>query len=258
LGQRRRGFIAVVVLAGLVAGCEVPKPSERPRAVAPDQSRSDDLLRQNETRASEPELAEAYDTINARYFDSRLPPVRIRWEEQLEEIGALIADGFRLEGLTNGKVILLHPRLEDDARQFKAVLCHEMVHVDLRGRPAAHGPEFQARLRELADRGAFEGIVATDEEKQALKETVDRRSNRLSYELSELRQQRSRLETDAPSLSPEVLQDRTWEFNRRVRRHNEDAEAFNRMVEQYNLMITYPDGLDRERLTRRPTVADAK
>ena len=38
----------------------------------------------------------------------------------------------------------------------------------------------------------------------------------------------------------------------------EDAEAFNRMVEQYNLMITYPDGLDRERLTRRPTVADAK
>jgi hypothetical protein len=44
------------------------------------------------------------------------------------------------------------------------------------------------------------------------------------------------------------MQDRIWEHNKRVRQHNEDVAAFNRDVDRYNLMITYPDGLDRERL----------
>ena len=112
----------------------------------------DELMRQNASRAPEPELAEAYETINVRYFDGRLPAVRIRWEEGLDSLGPLIAEGFRLEGLTDGKVILLHPSLQEDARQLRAVLCHEMVHVALREGSAAHGPEFQSRLRSLSER----------------------------------------------------------------------------------------------------------
>ncbi len=208
----------------------------------------DALMRQNASRPSEPELVDAYATINARHFDGRLPPVRIRWEAGLDTIGPLIADGFRLEGLTDGQVILLHPALQEDPRQLRAVLCHEMVHVALRDRPEAHGPEFQSRLRALADRGAFEGVVATDEEKQALKRSLDTRTADLAREATALRDAQARLESDAPGLAREVLQDQVWEYNKRVRRHNEEVEDFNRLVAEYNAMITYPDGLDRERL----------
>ena len=208
----------------------------------------DELMRQNAGLASEPQLADTYDTINAQYFDNRLPPVRIRWEEGLEAIGPMIAEDFRLEGLTDGKVILLHPALERDPRQLRAVLCHEMVHVALRDRPHTHGPEFQARLRALADGGAFQGAVATEEEKAALKASLERTTRRLAGELHELREIQARIEAEASSLPAAVAQDRIWEHNKRVRQHNEDVTAFNRDVERYNMMITYPDGLDRERL----------
>ena len=248
--------VMIAVLALTSCGGTAPAPAQRRRAAAsPEQARMDDLLRQNEPRASEPTLAEAYDSINARYFENRLLPVRIRWEEELDTIGGLIADGFRLEGLTNGKVILLHPALERDERQLQAVLCHEMVHVALRDGTDAHGPEFQSRLRALAEQGAFEGIVASEEEKEQLKEQLEKRSRRLSSEFADLRQARSRIEADAPALPSETLQDRTWAFNTRVRRHNEDLEEYNRLVAQYNLMTSYPDGLDRERLAQRSGVS---
>lgn len=67
----------------------------------------------------------------------------------------------------------------------------------------------------------------------------------------------SRIETVAPSLSREALQDRVWDLNKRVREHNEAVDAFNRDVERYNQMITYPDGLDRERLRGRTTLTPA-
>jgi hypothetical protein len=209
-------------------------------------------MRANAPLPSDPALAQAYQTINARYFASRLPPVRIRWEPRLAEVGPLIAEGFRLEGVTNGTVILLHPALADDDRRFKGVLCHEMVHVALRDHTGPHGPEFQARLRALADEGAFDGVVATDEEKQQLKHSLESRSARLTTALTELGEARARIEADAGSLSREALEDRTWEFNTRVRRHNEEAQEYNRLMERYNLMTAYPDGLDGERMRGRP------
>jgi hypothetical protein len=244
------------VAAGcILVACSGPAPPTA-RVVSPEQARMDELMRQNETRASEPDLADAYGIINAQYFDNRLPPVRIRWEAGLDQIGPLIAENFRLEGLTNGSVILLHPALEQDPRQLRAVLCHEMVHVALRDQPHTHGPEFQARLRALAGRGAFEGIVATEEEKGALKESLERTTRRLAGDLHELRQLQGRIEAEAPSLPRDVVQDRIWEYNKRVRQHNEDVDAFNRDVERYNLMIKYPDGLDRERLVRKSGAAE--
>jgi hypothetical protein len=238
--------VALLVLCG--CGGSAPAPAVRERAATPEQARMDALMRQNETRASEPDLADAYATINAQYFDNRLPPVRIRWEEGLEQIGPMIAEDFRLEGLTDGKVILLHPALAREPRQLRAVLCHEMVHVALRDWPETHGPEFQSRLRALAEQGAFEGIVATDEERGDLKTSIERTTRRLAGEQHELRLLEDRINADATSLPREVLQDRIWQHNKRVRQYNEDVDAFNRDVERYNLMITYPDGLDRERL----------
>jgi hypothetical protein len=251
------GRIALGVLL-IASACSDPAPAPaRTRVVSAEQERMDALMRQNETRASEPALADAFDTMNAQYFGDRLPTVRIRWEEGLDAIGPLIAENFRLEGLTDGKVILLHPALEKNPRQLRAVLAHEMVHVELRDRRESHGPEFQSRLRTLAERGAFEGIVATEEEKEALKESIERTTRRLAGELHELRQLQSRIEAEASSLSREAIQDRIWTFNRRVREHNEAVEAFNRDVERYNLMNTYPDGLDRERVRGRATVSPA-
>jgi hypothetical protein len=255
--------LKVLLLTGLLAlgsaGCSGTSVEPvRPRAVSPEQQRMDALMRQNLDRPSDPDLADAYGIINAQFFENRLPPVRVRWEPGLDQIGSLIAADFRLEGLTDGKVILLHPALQQDPRQLRAVLCHEMVHVALRDTPETHGPEFQTRLRALADRGAFEGVVATDEERAALRAALEQTTLRLSGELAELGALRSRIESEAPSLSREVLQDRVWDLNKRVREHNEAVDGFNREVERYNLMITYPDGLDRERLARKPVTAEGR
>jgi Zn-dependent protease with chaperone function len=251
------GKRTLCLLVALVAACEqAGRDPARPVRPA-DEVKTDELMRANATLPSDPALAQAYREVNARFFDSRLPDVRIRWEPRLEEIGPLIAPAFRLEGVTDGNVILLHPVLEQSERQLKAVLVHEMVHVALRDRAETHGAAFQSRLRALADSGAFEGVPATDEEKQQLKASLDQRSAALSTELTELNQLRARLESEAATMPREALQDRTWEFNTRVRRHNQDADEFNRLVEQYNLMIAYPDGLDRARVAPRPTVAVA-
>jgi hypothetical protein len=240
---------ALVLVSALIVACDAPaRAPVVERAKGPDEARGEELLRANASLPSDPALVSAYTDINARYFDSRLPPVRIRWEERLETIGPLIAEGFRLEGLTDGRVMLLHPSLEADERQFRAVLCHEMVHVDLRDRADGHGPEFQSRLRSLADRGAFEGMVATEAEKQELQRSIEQHAARLTAELNDLRQLPARLEAEAPGLAREAVQDRVWEYNKRVRRHNDAVDEFNRLVAQYNLMITYPDGLDRQRL----------
>ena len=256
--RNRRALVAMLLLATLAARCERAGRAPAPRVRTAEEVKTEELLRANAALPSDPALAQAYREVNARYFDSRLPDARIRWEPRLEEVGPLVAPGFRLEGVTDGAVILLHPALEESERQFKAVLCHEMVHVALRDRPGDHGAEFQSRLRALADRGAFEGTPASDAEKEQLKASLEQQSAALAAEANALQELRGRLEADAPALSPDALQDRTWEFNTRIRRHNESADEFNRRVEQYNLMITYPDGLDRERLAQRPAAVATK
>ena len=51
---------------------------------------------------------------------------------------------------------------------------------------------------------------------------------------------------------------RVEEYNSRVRRLQDAAADFNRLVAQYNLMISYPDGLDEARLARRATPPSTK
>jgi hypothetical protein len=220
-------------------------PAQVEPATPPSRSeiKTEQLFRANASFASDPDLAEAYDSISVQYFGGALPSVRVRWEGRLDDIGPLIAEGFRLEGVTNGRVILLHPALQGDAQQLKRVLCHEVAHVALTDRSDGHGPRFQTLLRRLATEGAFDGLVATDEEKAELRASLDRRSEEMDREMSRLRGEWA--EVDGKDAA------RVEVYNARVRRLQDEASDFNRRIAQYNLMISYPDGLDEERLTRR-------
>jgi hypothetical protein len=282
--------IALAILI-LITACKPSRPAENARPPSPDEAKIAELMRLNANLESDPALADEYGRLNAQYFDGRLPPVPVRWETRLAEIGPLIAEDFRLEGVTNGRLILLLPSLQGDEQQVRRVLSHEMVHVALRDRPEVeHGPAFQDLLRDLSAKGAFTGIVATDEEKRELRRALDAREKELAAEETELLGLRERFEADATAHEkliedlnartaaanlrqsgwpPESeraaanatlaqLQDRSWAFNGRVRRHNDAIAEFNRQVAQYNLMISYPDGLDRERIARRAPMAHAK
>lgn len=233
--------IGVVVTVG--PSRAAPATPVTVRSPSRSEIKTEQLFRASAGLASDPALAEAYQSISARYFGGTLPAVSVRWEWRLDEIGPLIAEGFRLEGVTNGRVILLNPSLQDDAPQFKRVLCHEAVHVALSSRSDGHGPNFQALLRRLATEGAFEGLVATDEERAALRASLDRRSEELETETRRLRGEWA--EVDGKDAG------RVQEYNARVRRLQDEAADFNRRIAQYNLMISYPDGLDEERLARR-------
>jgi SprT-like family len=225
-------------------------PIRPPAPPSPAEAKTDNLLRLSASLESDQALASEYQSINARHFGGALPSVRVRWETQLDEIGPLIAEGFRLEGVTNGRVILLHPALDGDEQQLRRVLCHEVTHVALWDRNDGHGPRFQTLLRRLSAEGAFEGLVATDQEKADLRASLERRSEEMDRESSRLRAAWSELDAAAAV--------RVEEYNSRVRRLQDVAADFNRLVAQYNLMISYPDGLDEARLARRATPPSTK
>lgn len=239
------------------------------RPSSPEQARMDELLRLNAPLASDPALGSEYQVINTQFFGGRLPAVRIRWEPRLAEVGSLIAEGFRLEGATDGQVILLNPSLEGDDMGFRRTLVHEMVHVATKGQDQEHGPVFQARLRELSEQGAFVGKVATEEEKQELRRAIDTATSDLEKAEVALRQTRAQLDADTARVQAQPedpgsraavagIQNRIDLFNADIQRFNGDAARLNRQIEEYNLMVAYPDGLDRERLAQRAALPGAK
>jgi hypothetical protein len=178
-------------------------------------------------QGSDPELASAYDDLNVQYFDDHLPrDVAVLWDDRLEDMGPQIAEGFRLEGLTNGRIILINPTLQRQRAELRRTLCHEMVHVQVWGRDSGHGAVFQQALRAIWERGAFTGLVATDEEKEEIRSKLRALSGRIATE-----------EADHSAAG--------------VARANASIAEYNRLAEQYNLMIVYPDGLDGERAARR-------
>lgn len=252
---------AVLVGAGIAVALRQsprlnpPAASVSAPARTPDQTRTEEIFRANLNQPSDPALEREYGAINAQYFDNRLPAVKLRWETRLDEVGPLIADGFRMGGLTDGKLILLNPAIQNSDGEFRRVLCHEMVHIAVVSEKEAHGPAFQQYLRQLALRGAFPGIVATDQEKQEKRRELDRKLADLSAQADMLARQKSELEAAANggTLNAE-LNARRDDYNDRVRRHNDAVVELNRSIDDYNLMVTYPDGLDRERLQRKTSV----
>src|SRR5262245_27496511 len=281
--------LAVVIIASaawtLAIGVGSSTDIRAATPLDPADARQRQILRDNAGKPGDPDLVLTYDTINQKHFDGKLPPMPVRWEPALADVGALAARKFMLEGMFGrvGKqaMILLNSSLRNDPSGMRCALCHEMVHAyfDAVGDESTyHGPKFKAVLRRLSEERAFEGIAATYAERRNLRVWLDTESARLDAERDhldivgeEITRERADLDkaltafnerakapegsdVSRPSVSEaDALRARTESFNERVQdvntrlaRNREDLAVFNKEVARYNLMIVYPDGLDDE------------
>jgi hypothetical protein len=282
--------IAVLLLtslgwAGLKVLVQAPAPtdgraSEAPLSAADERQR--EILEQAIGHASDPALVRVYDEINGRHFGGRLPAIPVAWEPRLAEVGPLAAQAFTLEGMFghigDRSIILLHPELARDPGRLRRALSHEMVHAWLHttgDSSTGHGPAFQNTLRRLSDEGAFDGVVATPQERESLRVWLEgetmrldtlgaetrRESEALAIEARELEQDLARLNArprDRIGSADPLAVDwtrrrdahnrRVEELNRRTERVRSESAEFNAQVERYNLMLSYPDGLDGQDL----------
>jgi hypothetical protein len=253
----------------------------RARSLSPAMAKEQEILSRHRDTVSDPDLAARFASVNDAHFGGGLPTVPVAWEPALQEVGPLIGEGFALEGLTNGRVILLNPQLLKQPAALQRALCHEMVHVYLFGQGGdrtSHGAEFQETLRRLSDEGAFEGIPATEREKVELRRALGVESARLDRENTELTSMRQQIdddrrvldeavekmnariaraneqqdgwpterERDALERSRNALNDLVADYNDRIGRQRAAVDAFNEEVQRYTLMAAYPDGLDAE------------
>lgn len=247
LQQRADRVVPVDRPAAAPSAASPPAPEAAVVASAPppppDESRSAQLFDRNRGMVSDPDLADEFEKLNLDYFKNILPRTSVRWESGLADLGPLIADNFSVLGLTDGTQILLNPVVERDPDQRRRALCHEMVHMAVWAQDKAHGPVFQTQLRHLAEMGAFKGIVSTDEERDAALETIKRKRTALEAEERTLLADRDTLDRTSQAAIDG--------YNDRVQRQQNAVAEYNHLVEQYNLMVSYPDGLARERLKLR-------
>jgi len=266
-----------------------------PIARTPADALEDEIVAQDSGRSGDPVLNAEYQEINQRHFANELPAMPVLWEPRLEEVGPLIAENFTIEGLAAlhdvKQFIMINPVVGGDPRQLRRTLCHEMVHEYLFSKgdtTTKHGPPFQKILRRLSEEGAFEGEWASESEKAGLRAWLDQESARLNGEKSELDEIREGLERDREELDGQLNQlnqrissanrqgygwpsDAEMEsvksnrdtFNRgvdsyrdRVETYTADATRFNGQVNRYNLMMSYPDGLDEESTVQVKRTAD--
>jgi hypothetical protein len=255
-------------------------PATTPAAMPPAKAREREIFLEDAQRQGDPDLMRDYDDINMRYFGGSLPAVPVLWEPELAQVGPLIAPGFTLHGITDGRRILLNAALQSAPDRARATLCHEMAHIATTGTESAHGAAFQAVLRRLSEEGAFKGLWASQEEKRDLHDWLDREAARLNDDASELdnagmtlQASRSKREADMADLDAKVAaanaRGRGWPgdedvaavkarndtfneeataYNARFAAHQAAAAHFNAEAERYNLMMAYPDGLDEETL----------
>jgi SprT-like family protein len=279
----RRLFLCACVAAS--ASCGLGTKPAAP-ALSPAEAKQDEILREDIERPGDERLVAAYRAINARHFAGALAAMPVVWEPRLAEVGAMSTPPFVLEGMFGhvGRrtTILLNPALQNDAGAIDRALCHEMVHAYLfstGNENTTHGPAFQAVLRRLAGEGAFEGIAATDEERQTLRGWLVAERVRLAAEDkdilrldADLARERAEIEHNAAAYnararragagddlrpferegraindSRDAYNQRAADLNARVDRGRSDRDVFNREVARYNLMLTYPDGIAADR-----------
>ncbi|MBI3548504.1 MAG: SprT-like domain-containing protein [Elusimicrobia bacterium] len=239
---------------------------------------SDDRYSDVYDKPSDPALAKEYALVNERHFGGRLPTIPIRWEPRLGEGSDPGPAGLRVQGLWHkcGRriQILVNPVLKSDAHALRRTLCHEMIHEHLYASGdtrTKHGPAFQTVLQRLLDEKAFEGILATESDKGFLRSWLSQEKSALASMDRDLRQERDALHKmdkqfdrlnarirlanvagfGGPSDSDvEALEDarnkRVFVINALVRKYNERGGEFNKQVKRYNIMVSYPDGLDEE------------
>jgi predicted SprT family Zn-dependent metalloprotease len=217
-----------------------------------------DLLRANIDEPGDPALTAEYDEINRRHFSNQLPAMAVRWEQRLrgdakaDGAGKLVLGIFGHIGSRG--VILLNPSIVSDAAARRRVLSHEMVHVALwqtGDDSTEHGPAFQKILERLSREGAFEGIVASEKDRDALRAWLDAESARLAAEKSDLERLGLDLDRERAEIerSADASQARRDAYNQRVNdaisratRRQADLDHFHAEIARFNLMQAYPDG----------------
>jgi hypothetical protein len=277
-----RAILVVVIIGAVSWGTwstlAVDERPARPPA-SPVEALQQDILHAGIDLPGDPALGAIYQALNARHFAAALPAMPVRWEPRLRDVTSLAAPSFTLEGMFGSvgtkMTILLHPTLKTDRAALDRTLSHEMVHAYLAvsgDTGTQHGPAFQTVLERLAAEGAFEGVVATDEERRRLRAWLDAESARLVADRDamtrrgrELDQERAGLEQALAAAGPldqaraDALNARREAYNSNAMRANDEAGRhqqalawLNREIERYNLMVKYPDGLD-EAAMFRPT-----
>lgn len=254
-------------------------------------ARQRQILRENLDHPTDPLLAQRFAAINAKHFSNSLSSIPVVWEPRLAEVGALAGRTFTLLGVFGQEgdrsIILLHPSLKDDAASLDRALCHEMVHAYLFSvgdKSTDHGEAFRAVLHRLSNEGAFISIEATPEERAQLQAWLGTESSRIEMEREALDRLAPEIETERVALEQAVEElnarvsaantaGRGWPaaeevttLNARRDAYNARAAAlnrrglefriaqdeYNRQVARYNLMATYPDGLDEPVTTAKP------
>jgi hypothetical protein len=224
-------------------------------------------------------LGRLFDELNARHFGGRLPDAKVMWASELDRLD--VGD-YRLNGMTDGKTILLKTALRDHDADVRRTLCHEMVHVAFiaAGRKqTTHEPSFQEELRRIFEDGCFPAILASPDEKASLKTWLDSERSRLDAvrvqidgEGAAIKQETARVgallaalneriesanasgsgwpaeaDTAAAERQRAALNDRIVILNSTIAANQGAQGEFNAAVERYNLMLSYPDGLAEDR-----------
>jgi hypothetical protein len=275
----RAGVAALVVCAAIAGLAYVLRgDSGSPTAPQPD-SRQLAMLDAFRAQPGDNELGLLFDELNLRHFGGVLPTVKVIWASDLDRLD--IGD-YRLNGMTDGRIILLKAALKDDQADVRRTLCHEMVHVKFiagGNRLTTHDTLFQDELRRIFEDGCFQAIWASAEEKASLKQWIDaerarldtarlqveaegaaieRETDRVERTFTELNERiraantdgagwPSRDETAAAEEQRNSLNARIAAYNSAAVTNKRDQDRFNEAVERYNLMLAYPDGLAEDR-----------
>jgi len=281
--KRRNTFIRLACALGVcvAVGGLVYVLSRTPVTTAPPQLQSMEqvILDAAQHKPEDSGLGLLFEQLNARHFSGRLPDTKVLWESDLDRLD--VGD-YRLNGMTDGKRILLKAALKDDDASIRRTLCHEMVHVKFIAAGnglTTHDSLFQSELRRIFNGGCFHAIWASPEEKASLKQWIESERARLDA---------GRLQVSAQGAAVKLAADgieRTFtELNERIRIANaagsgwprrdeietaerqrtdsnnsivaynaalagieRDQAQFNDVVHRYNLMLVYPDGLAEDR-----------
>ena len=244
------------------------------------------LLEDARDKPEDAELGLLFNELNALHFDGGLPNVKVLWDAGLDRLDE---GDYRLNGMTDGKIILLKAALKDVEDEVRRTLCHEMVHVKLLAagnKTTAHDEIFQGELRRVFEDGCFPAILASPEERASLQEWIDTERVRLddaraqaTAQLAALKEDTDRVElnerirvandtgsgwplpaeTEAARTQRSALNDSIAAYNGVVAANERDSVRFNEAVQRYNLMVAYPDGLAEDRakgwLTATPGAA---
>ncbi|HXT71555.1 MAG TPA: SprT-like domain-containing protein [Vicinamibacterales bacterium] len=241
------------------------------------------LLKEAIDTPPEPALMARFASINGKHFANALTAIPVTWEPRLADVGAAAGRSFKLLGMFgqagDKSIILLHPSLKDDAAALDRALCHEMVHAylfSIGDTGTDHGEAFKKVLHRLSNEGAFVSIEATPEERAQLREWLATEETRLAEERASLDHLQAELDPERIALQQAVdelnartaaanatgrgfpsseeaaatnarrnaYNDRAATMNRRGLEFRIAQEEYNRQVARYNLMATYPDGLD--------------